>query len=61
MGEFIQAQTIRNKRAMEMAADEATSRAEAELAETARDPALRREYLLRQSMYRSLEREAEIR
>jgi 3-(3-hydroxy-phenyl)propionate hydroxylase len=60
MGEFIQAQTIRNKRAMEMAADEATSRAEAELAETARDPALRREYLLRQSMYRSLEREAEI-
>jgi 3-(3-hydroxy-phenyl)propionate hydroxylase len=60
MGEFIQSQTIRNKLAMEMAADEATSRAEEELVQTARDPALRREYLLRQSMYRSIEREAEI-
>jgi 3-(3-hydroxy-phenyl)propionate hydroxylase len=60
MSEFIQSQTIRNKQAMEMASDETSSLAEAELAATARDSSLRREYLLRQSMYRSLEREAEI-
>jgi 3-(3-hydroxy-phenyl)propionate hydroxylase len=60
MGEFIQSQTIRNKKAMEMAADEATSAAESELTQTERDPVLRREYLLRQSMYRSIEREAQI-
>jgi 3-(3-hydroxy-phenyl)propionate hydroxylase len=60
MQEFIQAQSIQNKRAMEMADGDAAARNEDKLAETARDPALRREYIMRQSMYRSIEREAEI-
>ena len=60
MQEFIQAQSIRNKRLLEMSGEDALQSGERELAETAADPARRREYLLRQSMYRAVEREQEV-
>lgn len=60
MQEFIQAQSIRNKKAIEMSTADALDAGEQELRATAADPARRREYLLRQSMYRAVEREAEI-
>lgn len=60
MQEFIQAQSIRNKRAMEMSSEESLDSQESELRQAAADPMRRREYLLRQSMYRSIEREQEI-
>jgi 3-(3-hydroxy-phenyl)propionate hydroxylase len=60
MSEFIQTQSMRNKRAMEMSAEETTLNHEAELAATAADPVRRRDYLLRQSMYLSVAREREI-
>ena len=60
MEEFIQAQSMRNKRAMEMSALEKSEDAEDELRRASEDPALRRQFLLRQSMYSSVHREAEI-
>jgi 3-(3-hydroxy-phenyl)propionate hydroxylase len=60
MQEFIQAQSIRNKQAMEMSADGKFAAAEQELQAIAADPVRRREYLLRQSMYTSVAREKEI-
>ncbi len=60
MEEFIQAQSIRNKRYLEMSRADAAEAGEQELRDTAADPARRREYLLRQSMYRAVEREREI-
>jgi 3-(3-hydroxy-phenyl)propionate hydroxylase len=60
MAEFIQTQTIRNKRAMEMSAEENSGNFEADLLATSIDPVRRREYLLRQSMYTSVGREQEI-
>jgi 3-(3-hydroxy-phenyl)propionate hydroxylase len=58
MHEFVQAQSIRNKQALEgkMAEDDR----EGELAAIHRDPERRREYLLTQAMIRSRQREAEI-
>ena len=60
MQEFIQAQSIRNKRTLEMSSEDAVASGERELAETAADPVRRREYLLRQSMIRAVEREHEV-
>ena len=60
MHEFIQAQSIRNKRYLEMSRSNAVDAGEQELRDTAADPARRREYLLRQSMCRAVEREREI-
>lgn len=60
MQEFIQAQSMRNKRAMEMSPEDSLDSQESELRQAAADPVRRREYLLRQSMYRSVEREQEI-
>ncbi len=60
MQEFIQAQSIRNKRAMEMSKEDGLDSMESELRLAASDPARRRDYLLRQSMYRSVAREQEI-
>jgi len=54
--EFVQAQTIANKKAFE---DTASSR-EALLAALERDPARRHAYILEQAMFKSLERAAEI-
>jgi 3-(3-hydroxy-phenyl)propionate hydroxylase len=55
--EFVQAQTIRNKKAMEDRSPDAQARHQAELSAIAADPDRRRDYLLTQSMYRSRERE----
>jgi 3-(3-hydroxy-phenyl)propionate hydroxylase len=60
MVEFVQAQTIRNKQIMERGAIDSARDSELSLFEIAADPKKRREYLLTQSLYRSLEREAEI-
>jgi 3-(3-hydroxy-phenyl)propionate hydroxylase len=60
MQEFIQAQSIRNKRFIEMSPEQATDEGEQELRATAADPARRRAYLLRQSMYAAVAREQEI-
>jgi len=60
MNEFVQAQTIRNKQALQSTDVEAQARHQAELARIVADPQLRREYLLRQSMLTSRQREAEI-
>jgi 3-(3-hydroxy-phenyl)propionate hydroxylase len=60
MREFVQAQTIRNKKMLEMSAEESSRAYEAELRRTVADPKRRLDYLMTQSMYRSLEREAEI-
>jgi 3-(3-hydroxy-phenyl)propionate hydroxylase len=56
MTEFVQAQTIKNKKAME-----GSQRAhQAELERILKDPVARREYLRTQAMVRSLQREAEL-
>ena len=54
--EFVQAQTIANKQAFETG----IAAREAKMQQLQADPALRREYLLEQAMFRSLERAAEI-
>ena len=60
MVEFVQAQTIRNKEMMERGAIDAARDNELNLLRIVSDPEKRREYLLTQSLYRSLDREAEI-
>jgi 3-(3-hydroxy-phenyl)propionate hydroxylase len=60
MQEFIQAQSMRNKRAMEMSPEQNTEDTEDELRRAAADPVLRRQFLMRQSMYSAVKREAEI-
>jgi 3-(3-hydroxy-phenyl)propionate hydroxylase len=60
MQEFIQAQSIRNKQAMEMTADGQMEANERLLQSIVADPAKRRDYLLRQSMYSAVAREQEI-
>lgn len=59
MHEFIQAQTIHNKKMLEAGTD-AQPQYQAEMQAIRNDPERRREYLLKQAMIRSLEREAEI-
>lgn len=58
--EFVQAQTIKNKQAMEAASDGGPSPQEQQMDRLAADLDLRREYMVNQAMIRSLEREAEI-
>jgi 3-(3-hydroxy-phenyl)propionate hydroxylase len=60
MQEFIQAQSIRNKQAIEMSADSQMAANEQNLRTIAANPAARRDYLLRQSMYTAVAREQEI-
>ncbi len=57
---FVQTQTIENKKAMEARDTAGTSGAERRMADIASDPARRRTFLLRQSMYESMAQEAEI-
>ncbi|MEJ0023374.1 MAG: FAD-dependent monooxygenase [Alphaproteobacteria bacterium] len=59
MREFVQVQTIRNKKMLEAGADGQRTQ-EQQLAAIVADDKQRRDYLLTQSMYRSREREAEI-
>ena len=59
MHEFVQTQTMRNKRILEQGAD-AQNEAQAELAAIIADPEKRRGYILQQAMIKSREREAEI-
>lgn len=58
--EFVQAQTIQNKKIIERVDGDGRSAQEATLDELAADPVKRREYMIRQAMIRSLEREREI-
>lgn len=58
--EFVQAQTIQNKAAMEAPADEGKSVQEEKLEALLVDDALRHDYMMRQAMIHSLAREAEI-
>lgn len=58
--EFVQAQTIRNKQAMEGVEDDGRSVQEHQLEALVHDPAQRHAYLMRQAMFTSLAREAEI-
>ncbi len=58
--EFVQAQTIQNKQAMEGTGDDGRSMQEHRMDELAGDAEKRRAYLMRQAMFTSLEREAEI-
>ena len=60
MEEFIQAQSVRNKRAMEMSPEQNAEDTEDEMRRVSEDDTLRRAFLLRQSMYSSVAREAEI-
>jgi 3-(3-hydroxy-phenyl)propionate hydroxylase len=60
MHEFVQAQTIRNKRTLEAGAATAQGEAQAQLAAIIADPQKRRDYILSQAMIKSREREAEI-
>jgi 3-(3-hydroxy-phenyl)propionate hydroxylase len=60
MREFVQSQSIRNKKMLEMSAEESGRAYETELRQIVADPKRRKDYLMTQSMYRSLEREAEI-
>lgn len=60
MHEFVQAQTIRNKAALEAGSADAQLAQQRQMEATLADDARRREYLLTQSMIRSQEREAEI-
>jgi 3-(3-hydroxy-phenyl)propionate hydroxylase len=60
MQAFIQAQSIRNKQAIEMSADDQMEANERNLAAIAADPVRRRDYLLRQSMYSAVAHEQEI-
>lgn len=57
--EFVQAQTIQNKAAMEGSTD-GKSEAERRMEALVADADMRRAYMLRQAMFTSLEREAEI-
>ena len=58
--EFVQAQTIKNKQAMEAASDGGPSPQERQMDKLAADLDMRREYMMHQAMIRSLEREKEI-
>jgi len=58
--EFVQAQTIKNKQAMEAPATDGPSAQELHMERLAGDRDLRREYMMNQAMIRSLEREAQI-
>jgi 3-(3-hydroxy-phenyl)propionate hydroxylase len=60
MQEFVQAQTIKNKEALEASDQDNQRRFQAEMEAILADPERRRAYLLRQSMFSSLEREAAI-
>jgi 3-(3-hydroxy-phenyl)propionate hydroxylase len=60
MQEFIQAQSIRNKQAIEMSAESQMDANEQNLRAIAADPVRRRDYLMRQSMYTAVAREQEI-
>jgi 3-(3-hydroxy-phenyl)propionate hydroxylase len=60
MQEFVQAQTIRNKRSLEAGAQAAQGEAQAQLAAIIADPEKRRDYILNQAMIKSREREASI-
>jgi 3-(3-hydroxy-phenyl)propionate hydroxylase len=60
MREFVQAQSIRNKKLLGMSAKESSHAFEVELRQTVADPKRRKDFLMNQAMYRSLEREAEI-
>ena len=56
MQEFVQAQTIANKASMEAKSADAQAAHQAKMEAILADPDTKREYLLTQSMYRSLER-----
>ena len=58
--DFIQAQTIKNKQYLAAGEDQQHARRKEELERTRSDPALRRAFLLRQSMIECLEAEKEI-
>ena len=58
--EFVQAQTIQNKQAMEGGTAGEKTEQEKRMEALAADPARRHDYLLRQAMFTSLTREAEI-
>ena len=60
MHEFVQTQTMRNKRILEQGAEEAQDEAQAQLAAIIADPEKRRDYILQQAMIKSREREAEL-
>jgi 3-(3-hydroxy-phenyl)propionate hydroxylase len=60
MQEFVQAQTMRNKRSLEAGAEAAQGEAQAQLAAIIADPDKRRDYILNQAMIKSREREASI-
>ena len=57
---FVQTQTIENKKLLESANGDSRSEQENRMAAIAADPCLRRDYLLKQSMYDSLQMEAAI-
>jgi 3-(3-hydroxy-phenyl)propionate hydroxylase len=58
--EFVQAQTISNKQALEDGDLQAQTRQQGRMAELLADPERRRDYMLTQSMFKSLKREAAI-
>ena len=60
MHEFIQAQSMQNKRLIEMSGESRQAAQEQELASIAGDPVKRRAYLMRQSMLSAVAREREI-
>jgi 3-(3-hydroxy-phenyl)propionate hydroxylase len=60
MQEFVQAQTMRNKAALEIGSAANQAQAQMSLSEVVADPARRRAYILNQAMVTSLQREAGI-
>lgn len=60
MNEFVQTQTIKNKKALETSAEDRQSQAESEMARIVGDRDSRRNYMLEQSMHNSLKRAAAI-
>ncbi|MBI2725378.1 MAG: FAD-dependent monooxygenase [Polaromonas sp.] len=56
MNEFVQTQTIKNKKALETSAENRQSQAESEMARIVGDREARRNYMLEQSMHNSLKR-----
>lgn len=60
MNEFVQTQTIKNKKALETSAEDRQSQAESEMARIVDDLESRRNYMLEQSMHNSLKRAAAI-
>jgi 3-(3-hydroxy-phenyl)propionate hydroxylase len=60
MQEFVQAQTMRNKAALETGSAANQAQAQAFLSEVAADPVKRRAYILNQAMVTSLRREASV-